>query len=209
MQVLYRESSPNGNDSLFMQETKKIEGILATLTGPLPGKKLLIIVGIHGNEPCGINAVKELLPMIAIERGTLTIALGNPRAVAEKVRFTEKNLNRMFQSDERLTPIERVSYEYTRSRELWPLLVEADVLLDIHSSATKDTMPFVVCEPNSFSIAQALPVPLVSYNWSELEPGATDTLVNESGGMGMCIECGWCCHCKGDKDEGCTCACHW
>ncbi len=173
------------------EEIKTIPFVLTVLEGVKPGKELVILAGVHGNETCGISALGELLPSLEIESGRLTIALGNPRAIEQNVRFTETNLNRMFQKDSCMTLTERASYEYARSRELMPLLAQADALLDIHSSATKDTVPFVVCEPNSFVIAQSLPVSLVSYNWSRFEPGGTDVFVNESGGMGLCIECGY------------------
>jgi hypothetical protein len=37
------------------------------------------------------------------------------------------------------------------------ILDKCDALLDIHASFTKDSVPFVICEKQSFDIARILP----------------------------------------------------
>ena len=167
-----------------------MEGSFLTLSGVNPGKRVVILAGIHGNETCGVEAFGKM-SSLKIDSGRVDFIIGNPRAVAQKVRFAEVNLNRMFRSDESLTESERASYEYRRSRELIPILTEADAVLDIHSSGTPGSPAFVICEPHSFEIVQRLPFSTICYNWDAHQPGGTDYFMNQRGRPGICIECGY------------------
>jgi succinylglutamate desuccinylase len=146
--------------------------------------------GVHGDEPCGVKAVESLWNTLKVDRGVIYLIYGNPRAIELNVRQTEMNLNRAFREITALNTQETASYERQRAEELMPILLEADVLLDIHSSATSDSVPFIICEPNGYDIASRLPFEIVSSGWDEFEPGGTDAFVNAKGGIGVCIECG-------------------
>jgi len=167
-----------------------IKGVQAVLIGALPGKRLVILAGVHGNETCGIQAFERVIPNIEIARGTVTLVLGNPAAIEKNVRFVDANLNRMFRPDEELSKAMCSTHEYRRSRELMPLLMEADAVLDIHSSGTRDTIPFAIASHKSLASAEALGFPLVSYGWDSIEPGGTDDFAERYGAEGICIECG-------------------
>jgi hypothetical protein len=87
-------------------------------------RRVLCIVGIHGNEPCGVQAVKLLLQKHALFTGrrgqfattqeldsedswnaividelmaqlTIEFLVGNPAAILEGKRFLKENLNRV------------------------------------------------------------------------------------------------------------------
>ncbi len=164
-----------------------IEGVV-TKKGKKPGKTLAIMGGVHGNEPCGHLAIKRALSEIEIQSGTIHFIYGNPRAITQDVRFTEVNLNRVFRNFEESDDVS--SYEHQRARELMPFLKESEALLDIHSSSNPKSIPFIICEPHSFWIAERLAFPLRSCGWDAIEPGGTDYFVNQHGGCGICIECG-------------------
>ncbi len=164
---------------------------MSVLEGAEPGKNLVIMAGVHGNEPCGVNAFERLLPELVISRGRVTFVLGNPRAIERNVRFTEANLNRLFRPDNELPEAAKATYEYRRSRELLPLLEAADAVLDVHSSGTEDTLPFAICSARSLGTAQQLGFPIVSYGWDAIEPGGTDDYAERFGAEGICIECGY------------------
>lgn len=151
----------------------------------------LILAGVHGDEVCGIDAVKSLLPSLSVNKGRVIFAYGNPRAIEKSVRLTEKNLNRMFKPDDALSEEEKASYEYKRAQFLQSYLDQAEVLLDIHASHTPKSQPFIICEPNGFGIAQYLPFDLVVSGFDELEPGGTDSYMNKQGKIGICVECGY------------------
>lgn len=162
-----------------------------TLTGPEPGKNVVLLAGVHGDETSGIEACKRILPSLRLDAGSATFAFGNLDAIREGKRFIESNLNRMFQNDAALSAVQRASAEYRRSRELMPLLEKADVLLDLHSSGTPDSIPFLICEPRSYEIAKHLPGTIISSGWDDVQPGGTDSFVNTSGGKGICFESGY------------------
>ena len=120
--------------------------------GPSPGPHVVIFGGVHGNEVTGSMLVEELrrdmeAGRVALAAGTLTLALGNPRAIASSTRGSEPHadLNRSF------TPVvlsapDRADahYEHRRARELAPLLAAADILVDLHAT-NKPSQPFLVC----------------------------------------------------------------
>ncbi len=170
-----------------MRDLEKI----ITKTGKLPGKTLTIIGGTHGNEICGVRALDKTISTIEIERGTVHFIYGNPRAIEKNIRETEMNLNRAFRPDSELTEKERATYEYARSRQIMPYLKESIASLDIHSSESIKSIPFIICEPHSFPVAEKLPFSIRSYGWDIIEAGSTDSYMNNQGGQGFCIECGY------------------
>lgn len=164
--------------------------MITTFDTKKDGPNLVVMGGVHGDEPCGVAAVREAMSRYAITRGRITWVIGSPKAVASSRREYQTNLNRMFRPDSLLSDYEKQTYEYMRSRELMPILVEADALLDIHSSTTPETLPFVICEPQSYQTASLLPATIVVSGIDSLHPTGTDAYVNQTGGQGICIECG-------------------
>lgn len=164
---------------------------MKVIKGEKPGPASVILGGVHGDETCGVVAVQEAIATLAIAKGTVILALGNPRAIEQNTRYTEENLNRMFIDPDTLSPAQKSSYEYQRAAVLKEYLVQADALLDVHASFTPESRPFVICEPNAAGIAEYLPVPLVVSGFDEHEPGGTDYFMNKSGRVGICVECGY------------------
>ena len=154
------------------------------------GPNLVIMAGVHGDERCGLNAFTTIIPTFIPLCGKVTFIIGNPRAVILRKRKYEADLNRMFRPAKDLTSSEKNTYEFVRSRELIPILEKADALLDIHSSTTEITTPFVICEKQSFKVSTKLPVETIVSGIDSLHPTGTDAFVNQSGGLGICIECG-------------------
>jgi N-alpha-acetyl-L-2,4-diaminobutyrate deacetylase len=168
-----------------------LENPVLKLVGNESGRNVAVFVAVHGNEVCGPRAVNALLPNLDIRRGSVTFVLANPRALEQGVRFTEQNLNRLFKHDDELSDIEKLSYEYARSRELMSILDENDILLDVHSSATPDAIPFTVCEPFAYDIVKNFPTSIISSGWDLVQPGGTDYYMNKRGKTGICVESGF------------------
>ena len=161
-----------------------------TLRGALPGPNVVIVGSIHGNERCG----GELLPVLStieLLSGTLTLLLGNPRAFAQNVRYTEYDLNRMFLSEDCYTSAQKTSYEYQRAQEIKNVLHSSDILLDIHASTSPVSPPFIICEQSGLALARRLPMKRVVTGFDTIQPGGTDYYMNLKGGVGICIECGY------------------
>jgi len=90
--------------------------------------KVLIIGGMHGNEPLGI-AVVERLTRQPVQNVTAVIA--NPQAQRQNTRFTASDLNRSFPGNEE-------SYEGQRAKELLALCAGFDLVLDFHNTHCPD-----------------------------------------------------------------------
>lgn len=161
------------------------------LVGRKPGSTSVVLAGVHGDEPCGVQAVSEVLESIKVERGIVYFLIGNPEALAAKTRKTEFDLNRSFRERSALPEKIRQTYEVRRAEFLKTYLGGASALLDVHSSSTRDSTPFVICENNGFEIAETLPADLVASGFDSVCPGGTDEYMNRIGRIGICIECGY------------------
>ncbi|MDE1919095.1 MAG: succinylglutamate desuccinylase/aspartoacylase family protein [Patescibacteria group bacterium] len=164
---------------------------ITELIGKEEGPTSIILAGIHGNEQCGVEALKKILPSLKIEKGNVLFGYGNPRAIEANKRYTETNLNRMFKNNELLSKKEKESYEYQRAQFLKTYLGKAEALLDIHASSTPNSKVFAICEANAKGIIEYLPVDLVVSGFDDVQPGGTDYYMNSIGKVGICVECGY------------------
>lgn len=163
-----------------------------TIDSGRPGPTLLVLGGVHGDEPCGVELVERTASepsAFAPRRGKIVCALGNPAAIAAKKRFVTHNLNRLFLPSDEGNPC--TCPEHERARQLRPLLRSADVLLDIHASYTPKSEPFLICERNALPIVLGVPVPTVCFGFDAVQPGGTDYFMNAAGKIGICVECGY------------------
>jgi len=134
-------------------------------------RRFLALLAVHGDEPCGVAAANRLLAAGFFDEAAaapgcpfdeLRLVVGNPRALARRVRFLDLNLNRAFTDDtialgQSATTTSSstattgagsnpVPYEATRAAYLAPLLEAAGALLDIHSTSCP-TPPFAFYVP--------------------------------------------------------------
>ncbi len=151
----------------------------------------IVLVGVHGNEKCGITALENILPDLKIYRGKVFFIYANPEAISKNVRYTETNLNRMFKPDNLISDSDKQSYEYDRAQFLKTYLDQAEALLDVHASFTPASQRFAICENNAVGIIEYLPVNLIVSGFDEIEPGGTDYYMNNQGKIGICVECGY------------------
>ena len=161
------------------------------MIGKEAGPVSMVMAGVHGNERGGVNVLNAWLPKLTIDCGTVLFAYGNPLAIAANKRQTDANLNRMFKPDDALSELDKLSYEYERAQFLKTYLDKADALLDIHSSTTPDSKPFIICEANAKNIVERLPIERVVSGFDAVEPGGTDYYMNANGKIGVCVECGF------------------
>ena len=164
---------------------------MVRIEGKEKGPVSVILAGVHGDEKCGVRALKKLLPTFKIDKGVVFLGYGNPRAIKVGKRFTEANLNRMFKDGNSLSAKDRKSYEYRRAQFLKKYLKQADALLDIHASSNKKSRVFIICERNARPIIVYLPTNLVVSGFDRIQPGGTDYYMNSIGKIGICIECGF------------------
>lgn len=94
--------------------------------------RLLVIGGLHGDEPLGRAILDEL---DSARDPNITTLLGNPVACAVEARYVEADLNRVFPGD-----LLDDRYEVKRAYELRKWLDDDrfDLILDFHNTATPD-----------------------------------------------------------------------
>lgn len=75
--------------------------VIAELRGKEPGPTLIVIGGIHGNEPAGIVAARAVLGAIGADavRGELVALIGNLRAGSAGRRYLAHDLNRLWNAE--------------------------------------------------------------------------------------------------------------
>ncbi len=77
--------------------------LIASIRGSLPGPTLIILGGIHGNEPAGVLAADRVLLRMqerrAALRGEVVLLRGNTRALEQRVRYIDADLNRQWTAD--------------------------------------------------------------------------------------------------------------
>ncbi len=91
---------------------------------------ILVIGGMHGNEPLGLELVKQLQrrPIANVD-----VVLANEQAIQANARFIEQDLNRSFPGD-----ASSAHYEQRRAAELSVLCKNYDVVLDFHNTYCPD-----------------------------------------------------------------------
>ena len=117
----------------------------------LPGKRVLILGAVHGNEVAGAHGIRRVVA--EIEKGELEILNGavtfvpitNPMAYALKRRVGDRNLNR------NLAPTDMpTEFEDHIANWLCPLMAKHEVLLDLHSFQAQG-QAFVMVGPENNS----------------------------------------------------------
>ena len=167
-----------------------------------PGKHLLVLGAIHGDETCGPEAIKRVIAgfenhRLSLQCGKVTfVPVCNPEAYRQKKRFIDRNLNRSLYPKQ-----DRVAYEDHIDPILCPLLAQHDLLLDLHSYQSPGK-EFAFIGTNSaaeIEYCRSLGVDRFVYGWSEafsLSTAPSKTSIGtteyarEHGALAITVECG-------------------
>ena len=157
------------------------------IDGKKSGKTIAIFGGVHGNEPVGPMLLKELENTLEIESGVVYLVYANPQAIEQKVRYIESNLNRVLKDDNK-----GKTYEEKIALELQNLLDQSDALLDLHAFTQPkgEATPFIICEPEYYSLVENLPIPFTVSGLHNFEKGSTDQYMYFQNKPGICVELG-------------------
>lgn len=176
---------------------------LDALVGEAPGPTLVVVGGMHGNEPAGLHAARVVFERLrgasAALRGEVIALCGNLRALAEGRRAIVQDLNRMWSDAElarsRATeaPAAEVAeqveladaLETIRARARGPLY-----LLDLHTTSAPG-VPFVIVGPTAADrdFSRALPLPGIVGLEALLE-GVLTSWMHRHGFVALAVEGG-------------------
>lgn len=157
-------------------ETTKTARFVAPPIIKESGPVVVFVGGIHGNEPAGVIALKQLLMELneISDRvlGSVYGLVGNKQALKEGKRFNEVDLNRIWtaESVEDIDASKGLQYEYKEQLELWACLNEIVerhegpfYFMDMHTTSAP-TVPFMTVNDSllnrSFTSNYPLPVVL-------------------------------------------------
>ncbi len=133
--------------------------VIASVRGGAPGPTLIVVGGVHGNEPAGIAAARAVLGKLSSGevRGEVLALMGNLRAGAITKRYIAEDLNRMWKPA-RLSAARALAVD-ERTAEVAELVELADAIdgaiaratgtvfvLDLHTTSAAG-VPFAVVGP--------------------------------------------------------------
>ena len=122
----------------------RLELVIHRLIGVDSGPTLGVIAGIHGDEPLGIETVRQFLASLEgddFKGEVIAIPVANPYAFQSLSRNTPldmTNLNRVFPGDQDGTLTEQLAHVIVNE-----LVPHCDVLIDFHSGGNLATVDYV------------------------------------------------------------------
>ncbi len=157
--------------------------IFSRIESKRAGKRIAIMVGVHGNEK-GPQFEWDWLKGIEIHSGSVDLIFANPTACDRNVRFVNTNLNRRFGLNENQYPEDSIA------RSIEKVLDDCDALLDLHMYNESMDRPFAICSPTSNEAAMVLSAKYI-VNIPEGEyGGGSDDYMAMKGKVGVCFETG-------------------
>jgi succinylglutamate desuccinylase len=180
------------------------ERILGRFGGNADGPTMIVMCGIHGNEPSGVKAAQRVaagLEELADRlRGEWIAVTGNRQALRAKSRFLARDLNRVWtpeKLEQALLEEDSDVPESLEQRELYLLLREltfddrrTTIFLDLHTSSA-DGAPFLTVGDTlrNRRLAVRLPLPMI-LGLEEQVDGALLEHMNNQGHVTLGVEAG-------------------
>jgi predicted deacylase len=174
---------------------------IGCVRGAEPGPTLIVVGGIHGNEPAGVIAAERVLAKLAPSdvRGELALLAGNVGALRQHKRYVAKDLNRQW-GDARIAETRKKREHDAEDREQLELLeaiegamarARGDVfVLDLHTTSAAG-IPFVLfgdsLRQRAFGFEFPLPIVL---GLEEQVDGVLSSGLTERGCVAVAIEGG-------------------
>jgi predicted deacylase len=123
----------------------EVARVIARLSSVKPGPLLLVVGGVHGNEPAGVRAAARVVSEIEDLTGDVVALAGNVRALNAGRRYLSRDLNRQWSPgriralDEGLTPEDPEGMEQRELRAEMDAVIAAArgpvYFLDLHTTS--------------------------------------------------------------------------
>ncbi|MBD2691783.1 aspartoacylase [Anabaena catenula] len=131
--------------------------------------RVAIVGGSHGNELTGVYLVKKFhqYPNLINKTSFETLALlGNPKAIAARRRYIDKDLNRCFTVDNFQSPTSSI-YEELRAKEIQQILQPqnqelVDVIMDLHTTTANMGLCIILGNMHPFLLQLAANLSLIN-----------------------------------------------
>ncbi len=128
----------------------KVNRIIGQYKGQNEGPMLVFTAGIHGNETAGIKALQETFKQLEVHKPTINGSIvgvaGNLPALKEGVRYLDKDLNRLWLTEDSNSEITECSERDEMAKTLDEVLSsqKKDVyVFDLHSTSSEST-PYIM-----------------------------------------------------------------
>ncbi|WP_111683235.1 succinylglutamate desuccinylase/aspartoacylase family protein [Winogradskyella tangerina] len=159
------------NDTKHMSESDRV---FHHIRGKKPGATIVFFAGIHGNEFAGVDALNSVLSNLdeANISGEIIGVYGNIQALKENRRFIEKDLNRLWTTNQlqELKNEKNPTHELLEQRDIFKfiegLLASTDrpiYFIDLHTTSSQ-SLPFITINDaminRKFSSCFGIPVVL-------------------------------------------------
>lgn len=159
------------------------------------GEHVVVVGGTHGNEPAGARAMVAFHRhlqngVIKLERGKVSLLLGNPQAYQRDRRYIDRDLNRSFDDPEGATLEDRRAADIIKYFDRNNDIV---ALLDLHSVSIGDFKICVYEKDNSQSLDLALNISDIPLHFIYHPAHMPGTLIGAAGRRRICgliVECG-------------------
>ncbi len=178
--------------------------VIGRHSGAAPGPTILVVGGMHGNEPSGVIACQRVLDrlrdMPGEFRGEFVALVGNTRALARGVRFLEHDLNRQWLPETVAALRANGTPRSAEDAEMLDLLGRMDeaiarargpvVFVDLHTSSAEG-VPFITIGDTlrNRTFARRYPLPVI-LGLEEQIDGALLEYMNNLGYTTIGIEAG-------------------
>lgn len=181
------------------------ERVLGRVEGAVPGPLVVVIAGMHGNEPAGVEAARGVASALSRDprglRGTYAALAGNVAALRAGTRYVERDLGRLWTAEEVARARAAITPDSVERGELLELVRELDrltathtaretLLVELHSTSAPG-VPFQAINDTLHDRALALanPLPLI-LGIEESVPGAMLDYMDSQGRSVIVVEGG-------------------
>lgn len=173
-----------------------------TFTAPTPGKHILFLGAVHGNETAGTQAQQKIIQaikqgQIRLKSGQVTfIPIVNEAAHDQDTRFIDVNLNRVIKQHKNPQ-----NNEEKIANCLTLFLNACDIMLDLHSTHCPKDKPFAFIDyPNkeNIELLGLIPVETALAGWPQIyrenahiDNFSTEEFIHTHHKIGITVECGY------------------
>ncbi|WP_290508529.1 succinylglutamate desuccinylase/aspartoacylase family protein [Algoriphagus sp.] len=196
---------PNQNNQLPPSEEIITDRFIDQLEGDLPGPHLVFFGGIHGNEPSGVFAFKNVIQKIRDKKiplkGKITGIAGNLWALQRKERFQKKDLNRLWTRENiealnqgHFVPSNEDEEQFVELHDLILKIIANETgplyFFDLHTTSSQ-SIPFIPVNDSLINrnFANQFPIPLI-LGIEEYIDGPVLSYINELGYVSFGFEAG-------------------